>query len=223
MALQFSGFKGEGITDGRVWIQKTHFPYKFPYQYPFNTQVVLCCVRNPMDVFVSQFIQLCTMTHNKNTIEDFTQFPQWKLHIEQEVKIWRYWNEYWIAKAREQAVPIYFFRFEDLLENPESELNTILSLALGVNPDSLPQDSLLRQRITDAVLNNGSVLYPPRFQGGIDKNRGRYSEEQQNLIKTELRDVLSYFGYTSGDTCFYTYEDDDESKSGKRDQDNFTL
>jgi len=62
------------------------------------------------------------------------------------------------------------------LKNPESELKTILSLALGVNPDYLPQDSLLTQRIKDAVLNNGSVLYQPRSQGGIDKNRSRYSE-----------------------------------------------
>jgi hypothetical protein len=41
------------------------------------------------------------MTHNKNTKEDFTKFPQWKLHVEQEVKIWKEWNQYWIAKAKE--------------------------------------------------------------------------------------------------------------------------
>lgn len=56
VALQFAGFKGEGITDERIWIQKTHFPTKFPYQNTFSTQAVLCCVRNPLDVFVSGFL-----------------------------------------------------------------------------------------------------------------------------------------------------------------------
>jgi len=31
MQLQFSGFKGEGIVDERTWINKTHFPFRIPY------------------------------------------------------------------------------------------------------------------------------------------------------------------------------------------------
>ena len=64
VALQYAGFKGEGIVDNRVWINKTHFPYRFPYDHPYDTSVILCCVRNPLDVFVSQILQLCTMCHN---------------------------------------------------------------------------------------------------------------------------------------------------------------
>ena len=31
MALQFCGFKGEGIVDNRVWIKKSHFPFTTPF------------------------------------------------------------------------------------------------------------------------------------------------------------------------------------------------
>ena len=31
LALQFCGFKAEGITDERMWINKTHFPYVLPF------------------------------------------------------------------------------------------------------------------------------------------------------------------------------------------------
>ena len=82
VALQYTGFKGEGITDSRCLIQKTHFPYRFPYQKIFGTQVVLCCVRNPLDVFPSQFLQFATMTHNKDINEDITTYPEWQLHID---------------------------------------------------------------------------------------------------------------------------------------------
>ena len=31
IALQFSGLKGEGIKDSSTWINKTHFPFVFPF------------------------------------------------------------------------------------------------------------------------------------------------------------------------------------------------
>ncbi len=70
------------------------------------------------------------MSHNKDVNEDISQFFEWKLHIEQEVHIWRRWHQYWIDKAREQEVPIYFFRFEDMLQNPEEVLKDIFAFAL---------------------------------------------------------------------------------------------
>jgi hypothetical protein len=69
VALQFAGFKGEGIHDRRVWINKTHFPVRFPYDRSYNTNAVVCCVRNPLDVIVSQFNFLVTLTHNKQIKE----------------------------------------------------------------------------------------------------------------------------------------------------------
>jgi Sulfotransferase domain len=100
VALQYTGFMAEGITDDRIWMQKTHFPTKFPYQNAFGTQVLLCCVRNPLDVFVSEFMQIATMTHNNDTNEDFTKFPEWSTHVQQEIGIWKRWHTYWLDKAK---------------------------------------------------------------------------------------------------------------------------
>jgi hypothetical protein len=53
--LQYSGFKGEGIVKDRCWINKSHFPYRFPFDQQWDTDLVLLAVRNPLDVFVSFF------------------------------------------------------------------------------------------------------------------------------------------------------------------------
>lgn len=49
------GFKGEGIVNERCVINKTHFPYRFPFDHQYSTDLILLAVRNPLDVFVSFF------------------------------------------------------------------------------------------------------------------------------------------------------------------------
>lgn len=58
------------------------------------------------------------MTHNNDINEDFTTFPEWALHIQEEIGFWKRWHNYWIERARNKEVPVFFFRFEDLLANP---------------------------------------------------------------------------------------------------------
>jgi hypothetical protein len=84
------------------------------------------------------------MTHNNDVNEDITSYPEWDLHITQEVLIWKRWHDYWINVARSKEVPVYFFRFEDLLSNPECELSKIFSVSLGVNDLS---GTIIEQRI----------------------------------------------------------------------------
>jgi len=194
VALQFTGFKGEGIVDDRVWINKTHFPYRLPYDHSYESHLVLCCVRNPLDVFVSQFLQLCTMSHNKDVNEDITQFEEWKLHIKQEVNIWRKWHDYWVEKARKKEVPVFFFRFEDLIRDPQTVLNDIFAFTLGT-PDI--KGTNIERRILDTLKTGaeGNTLYKPR-QGGVNKNRDKYSEEQMKLIMETLEEPLNFWGYT---------------------------
>jgi len=132
VSLQFAGFKGEGIVDNRIWINKTHFPYRLPYDTEYSTNVILCCVRNPLDVFVSQFVQLCSMTHNKSINENFhTDYPEWDWMVKQETKIWKKWHRYWIDKASSLEVPVLFFRFEDLMSDTKGTLEEIFAFALG--------------------------------------------------------------------------------------------
>ena len=35
VALQYSGFKAEGIVDERVWINKSHFPFRIPFDMSY--------------------------------------------------------------------------------------------------------------------------------------------------------------------------------------------
>lgn len=58
------------------------------------------------------------MTHNKDIVEDFTKFPEWQMHVKHEVKNWKKWHNYWVNKAKKLQVPIYFFRYEDLITDP---------------------------------------------------------------------------------------------------------
>jgi len=39
--------------------------------------------------------------------------------------MWKRWHNYWIEKAENQEVPVFFVRFEDLLKEPEHNLKQI--------------------------------------------------------------------------------------------------
>lgn len=89
------------------------------------------------------------MSHNKDVNEDITQFEEWNMHIQQEVKIWRKWHDYWIEKARKKEVPVFFFRFEDLIKEPQTVLNDIFAFALGV-PNI--NGTIIERRILDTLM-----------------------------------------------------------------------
>lgn len=96
VSLQYSGFKGEGIVDDRIWINKSHFPFRMTYDHPYKTQLVLCCVRNPLDVFNSFFQQVGTLTHNNTIAGDYSKLPEWELLCKVAPAAWRKWHEYWL-------------------------------------------------------------------------------------------------------------------------------
>ena len=85
-------------------------------------------------------------------------------------------------------MPIYFFRFEDVMTDPEPELKTILSLALGVHPETLSEDLYLLSRIREVVGSGtqGNILYTPRGEGGINKNLDKYTPDQLTYLMTVL-------------------------------------
>ena len=55
VALQFCGFKAEGITDNRTFINKTHFPYVLPFQKPWDADIAVVCTRYQLDADPSFF------------------------------------------------------------------------------------------------------------------------------------------------------------------------
>ncbi len=64
LMLQQIGFKGEETVDNGVWICKSHYPLTLTDDLPQLANRVICCVRNPIDVIVSEFNFMLTWTHN---------------------------------------------------------------------------------------------------------------------------------------------------------------
>jgi len=44
---------------------------------------------------------------------DVKQF--WDPFFESDVRLWVEWHDFWLEKIRQKKVPVFFFRFEDLL------------------------------------------------------------------------------------------------------------
>ena len=49
------GMRGANIIDDRVWVVKTHYPLNAPGSLNLDSNKVIVCVRNPLDVFHSLF------------------------------------------------------------------------------------------------------------------------------------------------------------------------
>ena len=65
------GFKGEEVLDDKIWIAKTHFPNRYPWDVEYYTNRSICCVRNPLDIFSSQFSFFYTWSQNLVIKNDF--------------------------------------------------------------------------------------------------------------------------------------------------------
>jgi len=77
-SLQIMGMKGEGISDDRVWIVKAHHPLLLEQAAPYECNKVICCVRNPLDVFPS-YASLCNSINHatKPEYEYEVDYPEW--------------------------------------------------------------------------------------------------------------------------------------------------
>ena len=110
-----TGLIGEEVVDDRVWIVKSHHPWRVRwFCKDFDANKILYCVRNPFDVILSEFDFLGSMTHSRRVAnkywEDepifFDEFVKFHVGIMQE-----YYDEMFkIIKARN--IPSLFIKFE---------------------------------------------------------------------------------------------------------------
>lgn len=103
---------------------------RFPYDRQYETGLVIVVVRNPLDVLVSFFMQISTMSHNKTMEQSVLEFDEWYTHVDQDSKLWPRWMNHWVEKARNKEVPVFFARFEDLVNSPKEILSEIFSFIL---------------------------------------------------------------------------------------------
>lgn len=109
-ALAALGFKGEGhFRDDKTWFVKSHFPIQFRTPNPVMVNKAIVCVRNPLDIIVSEFNLHLTVTHNKNLENDLRGSDlkeQWDWFVHQDIKTWLDFNEYWINMATNNNLAI---------------------------------------------------------------------------------------------------------------------
>ena len=103
-----------------------------------------------------------SQTHSKTIIECITEpniAVYWDYFFECEIRTWLKWHDYWLEKAQSSAVPIYFFRFEDLLLQPEYTLKQMFKFLLGTeNIDG----TVIDERIKETIKSGKNFLYKPR-------------------------------------------------------------
>ena len=74
-ALMDMGLAGEGLTDKRVWIIKTHFPERYGLAR-FQADRCILLVRSPLDAITSLFNMTCSGSHDLSIADsDYQKFP----------------------------------------------------------------------------------------------------------------------------------------------------
>ena len=117
----------------------------------------------------------------------------WESWFDSEVRMWVRWHEYWLERAKESKIPIYFFRFEDLLIQPEGVLKNMFKFILA--KDNL-DGTVIEQRIRDVISKGKNFLYKPRSAGGgFHKHAEKLTEQQMTHLKDKLEHLIHFFGY----------------------------
>jgi len=200
VALQYSGFKAEGIVNEQVWINKSHFPCRFPFDKEYNSDFALVCIRNPLDVIVSFFNMALGMTHTNTIKGDFLDeklIKYWKTWITNNCRLYRQWHEWWLNLAENTNVPVYFFRFEDVISNKQHMFTELMSYILGMEST---EGTVLEKRIQDVMNMSASKqqVYKPR-SGSVNKNLEKYTKEMLEFVYKELEPIVHIFGYAKDD------------------------
>lgn len=135
-SLQMMGLAGEEVTDDRVWVVKAHHPGLMPGAITFNSTKVICCIRNPIDVFVSFATFVNAMSHSAQTeyeiYKDFPEWWTWWINMNAEVHS-RYFHTMLRHCTDEGKNPIYIVRYEDLVSNKQEELEGVMKFLLGTS------------------------------------------------------------------------------------------
>ena len=135
-SLQLLGMKGEGVTDDRVWVIKSHHPLKIPQSAEFKSSKTVVCIRNPLDVLISYANCLNTFSHdNKLAFDVNDKFPEWWSSF---VKAETIRMKQFLEKLRRDcdsqtgANPLYVVRYEDLELKPKETVMGLFAFLLGV-------------------------------------------------------------------------------------------
>jgi hypothetical protein len=98
-----------------------------------------------------------------------------------------------MEKVKTSAVPIYFFRFEDLLLQPEHTLKEMFRFILA---EKNLDGKIIEQRIKDVISGGKNFLYKPRSSGGgFHKHADKITKDQMADLMEKYEYYLHFFGY----------------------------
>ena len=101
--------------------------------------------------------------------------------------------------------PYYILRYEDLVSERKNALLEMSAYFAGL--EKIDEKSLLYERIQFAIDNEEKMTYyKPKFST-FNQNMNRYDQEDIDLICTELRPYLIFFGYVKHPLCKYSFHD----------------
>ena len=100
-------------------------------------------------------------------------------------------------------IPVFFMRFEDLKLKPEPVLTDLFRFLLDA--ESL-DGTLCERRIKEVAASGFSTKTAYALKStstSLCRNRHMYSEEQMATMREELAEMIAFWGYNKGDTCFF--------------------
>lgn len=133
--LRSLGLQGEGISDDRVWMVKTHFPERTgPVFAPVRMHGAIVLVRNPCDAVDSLWNMRRTKSHTRSVwpLAYTLARDEWQSQLRAEAKKWAAFLQFW------QQTDACFVRFEDLLnvQRREPTLRRIAQYLCDMVPES---------------------------------------------------------------------------------------
>jgi hypothetical protein len=153
-----------------------------PGAAPFKSNKIICCIRNPLDVIPSFASLSNTLSHSGMPEYKYDKdYPEW----------WDWWIrtkgkdmfDYFDILLRhcnkENKSPIYFVRYEDLLSEPQKELEGVMKFLLDV--DDLTGTNCQR-RIEQITAKNNHVQQATTYKlkpttGKFNANIHMYNDE----------------------------------------------
>lgn len=156
-------------TKADLVLIKTHFPSqnKVSKFDDLPYELVLRVVRHPVDSFYSRYVR-----QPRGTILEKVPTER----VQEFIASWRKFQEYWNKKKN-----VVTILYEEALKNPSAELKKALEY--------------LKYDFTDEDIARAVAKYPP--EGSMLKHKNKFTDEDLNLIATELSDLLVQFGYST--------------------------
>ena len=136
LPLTMQGMLGQDhVSDkNKVWITKTFHPLYTGDTQSFKANKMVCVVRNPLDVFVSDAHESNTTSHCLMPAENYaTEFPEWwKEFVNQSAVRMQFYQKV-VNEDISKKIPTYIVRYEDLIISPEKTLSELFCFLFGIS------------------------------------------------------------------------------------------